>query len=154
MTIDPLFKRLIPGLAAGAAMLTLTSMADAAGPRPAFSEVDANGDGAVTQDELRALARGRGRDRLAAADADGDGVLTRDEALAAAQERAADRVNRMFDRLDTDGDDALTEAERMAGREAHGDRMRHGGGRMFQRADANGDGSIDSAEWDALPRRR
>ncbi len=116
--------------------------------------------------------------RLAAADADRDGSVTRDEMRAAGQARRAERAAARFDRLDADADGASSPAEFDARRahraEARGDRgprRAHRGparaGRMadrgpvviaeaqaraeagFARMDADSDGYITVAERQA-----
>lgn len=78
---------------------------------------------------------------LQAADANRDGSITRAEAQAGRE--AA------FDRLDTDQDGHLSDAERSVAN------TRGGGGasRFFQGADANQDGRISHAEMMAMPYR-
>ena len=56
--------------------------------------------------------------RLAAADADRDGSVTPEEMRAAAQTRRAGRAEARFDRLDADNDGAISRAEFDAHREA------------------------------------
>ena len=89
--------------------------------RDRFDRMDANGDGMLETDELENLSppgRGRGGPggdpvaRLLQFDNDGDGRLTRDELPA--------RMERLLDRLDTNGDDVLDASEL----EAMTDRMR------------------------------
>lgn len=113
------------------------------GPRASFEELDADGDGGITQAEMRA----HGMARLTAADADSDGVLSRDELLArmtsGADARATRRVDRMLERHDTDKNGALSTTELAAigeGRE----------GRGFSRVDADGNGAISKAEFEAM----
>lgn len=116
-------------------------------PRMIFEELDADGNGAVTLEELQAA----GEARFAQADTDGDGALSRDELLARGAERAEARVDRMLERADADGDGLLTQAELEEAREGRGGRHGRGGPnpeRMFERLDADGDGSVTEAEFD------
>jgi Ca2+-binding EF-hand superfamily protein len=70
--------------------------------------------------------------RLTAADANGDGMVTADEMRAAAQTRMAARADARFDRLDANDDGAISRAELAAAREARADRPR--GARADRRA--------------------
>lgn len=92
--------------------------------------LDADGNGLISRDELIAAhvrmateraARMADR-RLAAQDANGDGQLS-------AAELAAPPMppKRLFERADTDGDGAISEAEFEAAMERMGDRMGKGG---------------------------
>lgn len=114
------------------------------GMMPRFEEMDADGDGKVSREELQAWRAAR----FAAMDADGDGKLTRDEIVAFHQAQAAERFGRMADRMighqDADGDGAIgpTEFGRV-------DRM----GMMFDRIDRDGDGSVDADEIAAMRER-
>ena len=130
-----------------------------AGPMVDFATLDADKDGKVTRAEITAARTAR----VTAADANSDGKLSVDEIAAMQMARMTQRANdratrmvaeldvdgdgmltvselivrpmpdRMFDRLDTDGDDAISQAEidamratmqdRMQGRRGHG----HGG---------------------------
>ena len=100
-------------LIAGIAVMTLAAGAGVAtahgkkagmdgmrgGPVLNFEEIDANGDGKLTQDEMKAHAEAR----FKAADTDGNGKLSADEMKAAAQkreeERRAQRAERMASRM-------------------------------------------------------
>lgn len=121
-------------------------------PRMIFEQLDADGNGSVTLEEMQAA----GANRFAAADADGDGALSRDELLAQGQERVESRVDRLLERADADGDGQLTQAEMeevREGRRGHGRGGRGGRGgpnpeRMFERLDADGDGAVTQAEFD------
>ncbi|GAB5445257.1 EF-hand domain-containing protein [Gymnodinialimonas sp.] len=117
-------------------------------PRMIFSELDADGNGAVTLEEMQAA----GANRFAAADTDGDGALSRDELLAQGAERAERRVDRLLERADADGDGLLTQAEMEEAREGRRGHGRGGRGpdpeRIFERMDADGDGSVTQAEFD------
>lgn len=121
-------------------------------PRMIFSELDTDGNGSVTLEEMQAAGQGR----FARADADGDGALSRDELLAQGRERAEARVDRLIERADTDGDGQLTQAEMEEAREGRRGHGRGGNGgrggpnpeRMFERMDADGDGTVTEAEFD------
>ena len=104
-----------------------------------FSEIDADGNGQVTQEEMAAHVDAR----FAAADTDGDGFLDTEELMAQAMARAEGRAARMLERLDSDGDGALSaeELEQM-GKDRGGKRLI----RMLDRMDADGDGKLARAE--------
>ncbi|WP_239520754.1 calcium-binding protein [Pseudooceanicola aestuarii] len=122
---------------------------DRMGPEARFEQMDTNGDGKVTQDEIRA----RAADRFAKADADGDGFLSADEMVAGMKAREEERAkareaakaermdkmaSRMIARLDADDDGKVSAAELEAGP----DRTT----RMFERLDKDKDGAISAEE--------
>lgn len=133
-----------------------------------FSDLDANGDGQLSQDELTNM----GQARFARRDLDGDGELSAEELQAAAAERQARRVARMIETLDSDGNGTLNIEEMRAAREmrrGHGTHAgQHGAGhrkgwgwgksgeerraarmaRVFDRLDADDDGAISEAEFE------
>ena len=110
-------------------------------PRITFEELDLDGDGFVTEDDLAAHAAAR----FAASDSNGDGVLSADELEAATlkrmQDRAAGKAGKMIERRDSNGDGVLSPDE-MAPRK---DRS----AKMFERADTDGDGKISKTEFEA-----
>lgn len=125
-----------------------------------FAELDADGNGAMSLEEMQAM----GARRFAAADTDGDGALSRDELLARGAARMEQRIDRLLEHADSDGDGVLTEAEMIEARDGrrghgrplggHGNQEGRGGRRgpnperMFERMDADGDGSVTQAEFD------
>lgn len=112
------------------------------GPRLNFEDVDANGDGLITKDEIVAQAAAR----FATVDTNGDGNLSAEE-LAAVSERAKeDRIAKMIERRDENGDGVLSQAE-MAPNEDRADRM-------FERLDSNGDGAISAEEFAEMKDKR
>ena len=107
-----------------------------------FSELDTDGDGFLTQEEMDA----RKAAKFAEIDANGDGQLSADEIIASQErqqdERRAKRAERMVEALDTN-DDGLISEEEMAAHE--GGKRR--GGNLFERADADDDGQISEEEF-------
>ncbi|MGV6840398.1 MAG: EF-hand domain-containing protein [Planktomarina sp.] len=141
--------------------LATTLSAANAGPggereKPAFSDMDANGDGALTADEIQAFVQSKAADRFAAMDTNDDGAVTSEEMMAHIEERAGNkaqkRVERMMERFDANGNGMLEASEMPSpgDRGGRGDRAQN----MFEKADANSDGVISEAEYDALKSRR
>ena len=133
-------------LAATAILASAPVMArEHGGPRPDFSQLDANGDGQITQAEAKAF----GAAEFAKADTDGNGSLTVEELSARAQadraKKMGKRAKRMLERLDSDGNGTieLAEMEQM-----------NPGQRMFDRLDENEDGVISQEEFDAMKGKR
>ena len=105
---------------------------------PAFSEFDANGDGAVSEEEFNTFRSARM------------------EAMAAAGKPMKGAKNApAFSDLDTDGDGVLSEEELAAGQKAHRQKMHgmhkgHGKGMKmptFGDLDLDGDGCINAEEF-------
>jgi Ca2+-binding EF-hand superfamily protein len=118
-------------------------MAQPAAPAAAdrLMQADANGDGRITKDEIRAQ-------RLtifARMDVNSDGVVNVEDRPAAAEGQAKTKRRRGGDyaRFDADNDGKVTQAEFV-------DRDYDG----FDRLDANKDGAIDASEREALQQRR
>jgi len=140
-------------MALGAVSLATTAIADARkgpggrGEGPDFSQLDVNKDGQITQSDIDASRQ----QRFAAADANGDDALSEDELIASAEARMQERLGqrtkamierrdankdgvlsqdeltpresgRMFKRMDKDGDGAITQAEFDAAKAARGER--------------------------------
>lgn len=125
----------------GAAMVASAGFAVAQGKgghgeRPSFEEVDTNGDGKITRDEMQAHAA----TRFGEADSDGDGAISRAEMLAKAMARAEKRVDRMMGRMDADDDGKVSQAEMQQMRDKHM-------GRMIERMDTDGDGALSKEEF-------
>ena len=170
-------------LAAGGAALAQQAPAQQAPVRaPHAMRADADGDGRISQAEFV----GRRVERLNAADADRDGSVAPEEMRAAFHARSAERADARFQRLDADRDGAISRAEFDARRSPEarpqraarmhqgaarmhrvGPRMAHRGQRMeargpvsiaevrgkaeqaFTRLDADRDGFITAAERQA-----
>lgn len=143
---------LVASIAAGLTLAGAALARDAQPIRmdpPAFEEIDLDGDGAVTTEEMQQARDAIKAARFANADTDGDGALSVDEIVAAAQneraERMADRIARMVARLDDNEDGVLQAAEAdFGGMQRGGERMFD---RMFGRADANDDGSLSAEKY-------
>ncbi|WP_170381662.1 EF-hand domain-containing protein [Ruegeria atlantica] len=130
-------SKFIPAILISAVAITGTS-ALAAGPRDrepvSFQELDANGDGQLTQEEMEAHRT----QRFSKADTDGDGRLSVEEMQAATQKKANDRVTKMFEEHDANKDGFLSEDELPKPRRA---------GKMFDRIDADNSGTISEQEY-------
>lgn len=125
-----------------AATLATASFAqEQRGPMFPFEAVDADKDGKVTEAELNAYRAAE----TATIDANADGKLSVEELtamhLAKLTERATDMAKKMVERLDADGDKALSAAEMVA---------RPMPAMLFEKADADGDGAVTKAELDAM----
>lgn len=101
---------------------------------PSFQELDANGDGQITQAEVEAHRT----QRFTNADSDGDGQLSLEEMQTAAQTKANERVQKMFEKHDANADGYLSTDELPKPRR---------GAKMFERIDADGNGSISEQEY-------
>ncbi|MEM9064477.1 MAG: hypothetical protein AAGB51_03190 [Planctomycetota bacterium] len=129
----------------------------------ALNRFDRNGDGIIAEDELPA-ARGQRRGarrggppspiRLLRLDEDKSGTLDEDELaevkdamgerLSFIAERYAEAYPRILERLDADGDGAISSDEIPERPDRHRGAGRHN--RAIERFDLNGDGAIDQAE--------
>lgn len=94
-----------------------------------FEELDADGDGKITPEEMA----GHMQARFDGADSDGDGALSRDELIA----RMANYADHMIERHDANADGKLSIDEMRADRQ----------GKMFKRLDTDGDGAISAEEF-------
>lgn len=139
---------LIGAMAAAVSITALTAEARGGdrGFRADFSTLDADGNGELTEAELRAHAQSR----FDAADTDGDGALSAEEMLAARgnadSERFEARISRMIERRDANGNGGLDFDEIGPGP----DRMTA----RFERLDADGSGGISEAELEAAKTAR
>ncbi len=124
----------------GFAVAQSGQMGQGHGPAFKFEDLDANGDGQITSEEMQSRAEAR----FGEADTDGDGKLSADEMAermrARMAERMALRATRMIDRMDRDDDGMVSLEEMRSGRM----------GQMVQRADTDGDGAISQSEFDAM----
>lgn len=101
-----------------------------------LAEFDANGDGALSSDEVPAGLW----DRLSAADADGNDSVTADELQAYREAQRVAAVEAFFEQIDSDGSGQITSTDvsRLAWR-------------FLSRADANNDGAVTVDELLAVP---
>lgn len=127
-----------PGIAQGMGMGMDHAMGGE-GMRPSFEQLDADGDGKVTQAELTSHAQAR----FEAADSDGDGKLSRAELDARMAARQAAMRTRMIAWRDADGDGSLSMSEIGGGP----------GEMMFEQADRDGDGAVSRAEFEKMKQR-
>ncbi len=109
------------------------------GQRPAFSELDANGDGEVSAEEFEAFRAAK----FAEADTNGDGVLSPEEMIARMEAQRVEKMRtRMLERFDTDGNGTISPEEMAA----------KGPGDMIQKMDKDGNGTISEQEFAAMER--
>jgi len=69
-----------------------------------FETMDVDGSGEIDTTDLDAMRS----ERFATLDADGDGAVTEEEFVAQAQRDSAERASQMFARMDADGDGVLS----------------------------------------------
>lgn len=129
-------------LAAASLIATGTGAAlalETAKGRMTFEQLDVDGSGEITRQDLEMLPDAR----FAEMDADGSGDISEAEFVAAAQARAGEAAARMFARLDADGDGVLSQ-DALAGRG-------HGGGRLrgIMRLDSDDSGGVSAEEFEA-----
>ncbi len=75
--------------------------------RAKLAEMDTNGDGAVSLDELTAYTATEVKAKFAKIDANGDGAISLDESTAA----ATAKIEKKFAKMDADGDGKVTKDE-------------------------------------------
>ncbi|MEK6216040.1 MAG: EF-hand domain-containing protein [Boseongicola sp.] len=73
-------------------------------PPMTFEALDVDGSGEIEMADLDAMSA----ERFATLDADGDGAVTEEEFVAQAQRDSAERAAKMFARMDADGDGVLS----------------------------------------------
>lgn len=136
------------GLAALIVTTAIAGVAQARGDGPreraSFEELDTNGDGAITMEEMQA----RGDARFAATDTNSDGLLSAEEMMAASEKAKSRRVERMISKLDANDDGQLSMEEFQAARGGK-DKGEGRKGRGFERLDTDGNGSISKEEFEA-----
>jgi Ca2+-binding EF-hand superfamily protein len=138
---------LLAGLLAGAALSGLPALAQEAGSPPApwprfdMKQMDTDGDGKVTLEEIQAKRKAE----VTALDANNDGKISAEELVNAEMARIRPgveaRVAARIKALDVDGDGMLSAAELATP---------PGGARMFERMDRDGDGAISPEEMEAM----
>ena len=107
--------------------------------RMTFEQLDVDGSGEITPEDLEMLPDAR----FAEIDADGSGDIDEAEFVAAAQARAGAAAARMFARLDADGDGVLSQ-DALAARGHHGGRLRG-----IMRLDSDDSGGVSAEEFEA-----
>ncbi|NIZ10134.1 EF-hand domain-containing protein [Pseudooceanicola sp. HF7] len=118
-----------------------------------FSQLDVDGNGELTLEEMQAHGKARAQERFAAADTDGDGKLSEADvaahmkAMRAEREaqRDARRAKHFLAERDADGDGLLS-IDEMAPKGARAEKM-------FGRVDRDGDGVISAEEFQAMQDR-
>lgn len=116
-----------------------------AGPK-----ADLNKDGQVTKAEFMESAQ----THFASVDADADGFLTKEERKSHRAAKADEMKNKMFDRLDTDGDGAVSRAEMNAVGEKMRTRRNARKEKVMERYDTNLDGELSDAERTVMKAER
>lgn len=111
---------------------------------PEFGQLDTDGDGLLTQEELQSSMQAMAAERFAEADADSDGALSVDEIIAMEQRM---RAEAMIARLDTDGDGLLSQEEMTARMQQQAEANADRRARMFDRFDADDDGAVSEQEY-------
>jgi Ca2+-binding EF-hand superfamily protein len=106
--------------------------------RDSFDRLDADKDGLLTPDELRAGRHAHGHSGKPRLDTNGDGVINRDEA------KASQRMTAEFDSFDSNKDGQLSADELRSGWNRHHEHR--------PKIDTNGDGQISRDEAQASPR--
>lgn len=125
----------------GGAMMGGTMGAHKGMEMPEFSELDTDGDGLISVEDVKAHMAGQ----IGEFDTDGDGLVSAEELkahmMSQMEERMDSMVEKMLDRRDGDDDGFLSveELSPMQGME-----------RMFMRLDADDDGAISQEEFDAI----
>jgi len=92
-----------------------------------FADIDADGNGELTREELHAHKKKRMAERRGKAkdaDTDGNGAISSDEAAAAGMQRLVEN----FDKIDADGDGEVTRKEMQQLRHAKGGKGKKGKG--------------------------
>lgn len=105
-----------------------------------FDKIDADANGEISQEEIKAHAA----TRFSNADTDGDGFLSKNELSEMAKARRAKRAGRMIERMDTNGDGKLAIEELQARRDP---------AKMFERLDKDGSGTLSKAEFEEAAKR-
>jgi len=147
-------KKLIASTAAVAIFATLAGVPAYAksdehkgGPKIEFAELDTDGNGEISAEELAAYQQARFDD----IDADGDGSVTAEEMSAhmiasfaeAQEERVAKRVEKLLERADANEDGTLS-ADELSPPE---------GRSIFDRLDKDENGTVSAEEFEAMKDR-
>lgn len=121
-----------------------------------MKNADADGDGFVSLDEMKAAHNARIEEHFSQADTNGDGLLSADERKAAGKAKRANMKEkrkhrkrmrrspeRIVEKLDVDGSGSVSLDEFQGRRHAPD-------AESFSAADANGNGELDAGELEAM----
>ena len=111
-----------------------------------LEKFDANSDGRLDETEREAARAAR----FSEIDADGNGALTKEEIIAHHTARIVERTDKHFGKHDTDGNGVISAEEFEEAHKARKEKMReHRQARraeMLEKFDADGDGKLNDAE--------
>lgn len=118
-------------------------------PKVEFSQIDANNDGQITEEEFTTFRTAKRDERFSAGDTNSDGLLSEDEIKEMGGRRAARRASRMIERFDAN-DDGMLSMDEMPTGEGRGNRDGASREGFMDRFDEDESGTISEAEFEAV----